>query len=94
MAPAQHQPLKVTPGVHTDLTGYGRRIPYQAQQPVATDRHIARSRPRGVKRRRRGWARHAVWLSRKKRLLALLAGNRLSYVVATSAPVAPGFWDR
>jgi len=87
--PRYHQPLVL-------LTNLVVSVSAQAVRELYRDRWPVEQMPLAAKQML-GAARAFVFASDSRtRLpqLALLAGNVLSYVAATSAPVATGFWDR
>lgn len=89
VAPRSREPLVL-------LTNLPVAVSAQAVRCLYRDRWPIEQMPLAAKQML-GAARSFVFASQSRtRLpqLALLAGNVLSYVAATSAPVATGFWDR
>jgi hypothetical protein len=87
--PRYHEPLVL-------VTNLAMAVEAQAVRSLYRDRWPVEQMPLAAKQML-GAARSFVFASQSRtRLpqLALLAGNVLSYVAATSAPVATGFWDR
>jgi hypothetical protein len=87
--PRYHEPLVLVTNLVVTVAAQAVRSLYQDRWPVE-------QMPLAAKQML-GAARSFVFaFESRTRLpqLALLAGNVLSYVAATSAPVATGFWDR